>query len=239
MQPVSALNPRLPAESPVSQTAAFLNESRTTLYSINPGQPARALTTRSTLSRPSFSLNDWVWTAGPGGNGATEVVAFRPTGVAEGAAVPSVTLAPSWLAGRSVKEFRVSREGVRALVISEQNGRTRVQVAGIIRAGDGTPRELTQPVTLATDSNPDQGAWVNDTTVVVLKGAAAANVTPELLSLTSGQPQQLAPWPGLVALSAGNGAEEIYGQSAEGIFQRLGNGWSTQIKGPIDPSFPG
>lgn len=239
MQPVSALDPRFPAESPVSQTAAFLNESRTTLYSINPGQPARALTTRSTLSRPSFSLNDWVWSAGPGGNGATEVVAFRPTGVAEGASVPSVTLAPAWLAGRSVKEFRVSREGVRALVISEQNGKTRVQVAGIIRGGDGTPRELTQPITLATDSNPDQGAWVNDSTVVVMKGAAAANVTPELLSLTSGQPQQLAPWPGLVALSAGNGPEEIYGQSSEGIFQRLGNGWSPQIKGPIDPSYPG
>ncbi|WP_314213717.1 LpqB family beta-propeller domain-containing protein [Pseudarthrobacter equi] len=239
MQPVSALDPRFPAESPVSQTAAFLNESRTTLYSINPGQPARALTTRSTLSRPSFSLNDWVWSAGPGGNGATEVVAFRPTGVAEGASVPSVTLAPAWLAGRSVKEFRVSREGVRALVISEQNGKTRVQVAGIIRGGDGTPRELTQPTTLATDSNPDQGAWVNDSTVVVMKGAAAANVTPELLSLTSGQPQQLAPWPGLVALSAGNGPEEIYGQSSDGIFQRLGNGWSPQIKGPIDPSYPG
>jgi len=239
MQPVSALDPRFPAESPVSQTAAFLNESRTTLYSINPGQPARALTTRSTLSRPSFSLNDWVWSAGPGGNGATEVVAFRPTGVAEGASVPSVTLAPAWLAGRSVKEFRISREGVRALVISEQNGKTRVQVAGIIRGGDGTPRELTQPTTLATDSNPDQGAWVNDSTVVVMKGAAAANVTPELLSLTSGQPQQLAPWPGLVALSAGNGPEEIYGQSSEGIFQRLGNGWSPQIKGPIDPSYPG
>ncbi|MFN3924815.1 MAG: LpqB family beta-propeller domain-containing protein, partial [Pseudarthrobacter sp.] len=61
MQPVSSLNPRLPAESPVSQTAAFLNDSRTTLYSISPGQPARALTTRSTLSRPSFGLNEWVW----------------------------------------------------------------------------------------------------------------------------------------------------------------------------------
>lgn len=239
MQPVSALNPRLPAESPVSQTAAFLNEGRTTLYSITPGQPARALTTRSTLSRPSFGLNEWVWTAGPGGNGATEVVAFRPAGVAEGAAVPSVTLAPAWLAGRTVKEFRISREGVRALVISEQNGKTRVQVAGIIRGGDGTPRELTAPVTLATDSNPDQGVWVSDTTVAVMKGSPSTNVTPELLSLTSGQPQQLAPWPGLVAISAGNGAEEVYGQSAEGIFQRLGNGWSPQIKGPIDPSFPG
>lgn len=239
MQPVSSLNPRLPAESPVSQTAAFLNDSRTTLYSISPGQPARALTTRSTLSRPSFGLNEWVWSAGPGGSGDTEVVAYRPAGIAEGATVPSVTLTPAWLAGRTVKEFRISREGVRALVISEQNGKTRVQVTGIIRGGDGTPRELTPPITLATGSNPDQGAWVTDTTIAVMKGSAASNVTPELLSLASGQPQQLAPWPGLVALSAGNGPEDIYAQSAEGIFQRLGNGWSPQIKGPTDPSFPG
>ncbi|MHC6592498.1 LpqB family beta-propeller domain-containing protein [Arthrobacter sp. C152] len=239
MQPVSALSPRYPAESPVSQTAAFLNDSRTTLYSISPGQPARALTTRSILSRPSFSVNDWVWTAGPGATGATEVVAFHPSGVAEGAAVPSVTLAPSWLAGRTVKEFRVSRDGVRALVISEQNGKSRVQVAGIIRAGDGTPRELTTPVSLVSSTDPDQGVWVSSTTVAVMKGSAGSNVTPELLSLASGQPQQLAAWPGLVAISAGNGADDIYAQSAEGIFQRLGNGWSPQIKGPIDPAFPG
>ena len=239
MQPVSSLTPRFPAESPVSQTAAFLNDSRTTLYSINPGQPARALTTRSTLTRPSFGLSGWLWSAGPGAEGGTEVVAFRPTGVAEGATVPAVTLTPAWLAGRTVKEFRISREGVRALVISEQNGKTRVQITGIIRGGDGTPRELTPPVTLATESGPDQGVWVSDTTVAVMKGAAGSNVTPELLSLTSGQPQQLAPWPGLVALSAGNGPEEIYAESAEGLFQRLGNGWSPQIKGPIDPSFPG
>jgi hypothetical protein len=239
MQPVSSLNPRLPAESPVSQTAAFLNDSRTTLYSISPGQPARALTTRSTLTRPSFGLNEWVWSAGPGATGGTEVVAYHPEGIAEGATVPSVTLTPAWLAGRTVKEFRISREGVRALVISEQNGKTRVQVTGIIRGGDGTPRELTPPITLATGSEPDQGAWVSDTTIAVMKGSAASNVTPELLSLASGQPQQLVPWPGLVALSAGNGPEDIYAQSAEGIFQRLGNGWSPQIKGPTDPSFPG
>ncbi|WP_432244825.1 LpqB family beta-propeller domain-containing protein [Arthrobacter sp. G.S.26] len=239
MQSVSALGPRFPAESPVSQSTAFLNEGRTTLYSIVPGQPARALTTRSTLTRPSFSLNDWVWTAGPGAAGETEVVAFRPAGVAEGAALPSVSLSPAWLAGRTVKEFRISREGVRALVISEQNGVTRVQVAGIIRAADGTPRELTAPVTLVTGSNPDQGVWVNDTTVAVMKSSTASNVTPEILSLTSGAPQQLAPWPGLLSLSGGNGPDEIFAQSAEGIFQRLGNGWSPQIKGPTEMSFPG
>lgn len=239
MQPVSSLGPRYPAESPVSQTVAFLNESRTTLYSMVPGQPARALTTRSTITHPSFSIYDWVWAAGPGATGGTEVVAYRPIGVAEGAAVPTVTLTPSWLAGRTVKELKISREGVRALVISEQNGKTKVQIAGIIRNADGTPRELTAPITLVASGEPDQGVWVNDTTVAVMKASAGSNVTPELLSLTSGQPQQLAPWPGLVWLSAGNGLEEIYGQSAEGIFQRLGNGWSPQLKGPIDPSFPG
>lgn len=239
MQSVAEFKPAFPAESPVSQSVAFLNESRTTLYTMIPGQPARAVTTRSALSRPSFGPDDWVWTAGPDATGAAEIVAFKPTGTAEGADLPSVSLTPDWLSGRTVKEVRISREGVRALVISEQNGQSRVQVAGIIRAADGTPRELTAPVTLDPASAADQGVWVDDTMVAVMKGSASANVTPELLSLTLREQQQLAPWPGLVSLSAGNGAEELFAQSAEGVFQRLGNGWSLQLSGPIHPSFPG
>jgi hypothetical protein len=239
IQSVAALEPRAPAESPVSQSAAFLRAGHTTLYSIVPGQVARALTTRASLSRPSFDRYDWVWTAGPGATGATEVVAYRPVGAAEGAALPTVSLAPGWLAGRTVKEFRVSREGARALVISEQNGKTKVQLTGVIRAADGTPRDLTAPMTLLTARDPDQGVWVDDATIAVQKGSASETVIPELLSLTSAQPEPLAPWPGLTALSAGNGPEEIFAQSAEGIFQRLGNGWSPQLKGPVDPAFPG
>jgi len=239
IQSVSALAPRLPAESPVSQSVAFLDAGRTTLYSIVPGQPARSLTTRASLSRPSFGRYDWVWTAGPGAGGATEVMAYRPAGIAPGAAVPTVTLTAPWLVGRIVKEFRISREGTRALVISELNGRTTVQITGIVRTGDGTPRDLTAPITLLASHNQDQGVWVNDTTVAVMKGSATESVTPELLSLTADAPQQLAPWAGLTALSAGNGPADIFGQSAEGIFQRLGNGWAPQLKGAIDPSFPG
>jgi len=239
IQSVRALAPRVPAESPVSQAAAFLNAGRTTLYSILPGQPARALTTRAGLSRPSFDRFDWVWTAGPGSKGATEVIAYHPAGTAPGANVPAAPMTPPWLAGRTVKEFRISREGTRALVISELNGKTSVQITGIIRTGDGTPRDLTAPITLLAARAPDRGVWVSDTTVAVMKSSLNDNVTPELLSLTAGAPQQLAPWPGLTALSAGNGPAEIYGQSTEGIFQRLGNGWSPQLKGAIDPSYPG
>ncbi|MFJ4168438.1 LpqB family beta-propeller domain-containing protein [Paenarthrobacter sp. NPDC089714] len=239
IQSVAGLGPHSPAESPVSQTAAFLNGDRTTLYSIEPGQPARQLTTRSTLTGPSFSPQDWVWTSGPGANGATEIVAFKPTGVAPGMAIPSTTITPAWLSGRTVKEFRVSREGARALIISVANGKTAVQVAGIVRNPDGTPKDLTAPVTLFTNSSPDQGAWVNGSTVVVMAASATGTVVPELLSLASGDPQQLAPWDGLTSLSAGNGSEQIYGQSAAGVFQRVGNGWELQLKGPTEPAFPG
>ncbi|AOY70551.1 MULTISPECIES: LpqB family beta-propeller domain-containing protein [Paenarthrobacter] len=237
---VAGLGPHAPAESPVSQTIAFLNGDKTTLYVIEPGQEtARQLTTRSTLTGPSFSPGDWVWTAGPGASGATEVVAFKPTGIAAGMAVPSVTMTPAWLSGRTVKDFRVSREGTRALVISEANGKTAVQVTGIVRNPDGTPKDLTVPVNLVTSSEPDQGVWVNGSSVAVMAGSATATVVPELLSLASGDPQQLAPWDGLTSLSAGNGPEQIFGQSEAGVFQRVGNGWELQLKGPTEPSFPG
>lgn len=239
MQPVTGLGPRMPAESPVSQAVAFLNADHTSLYSILPGQPARQLTTRSVLTHPSFSMQDWVWTAGPGANGAAEVVAFRPSGVAQGMAVPTVSIAPPWLTGRTVKDFRVSRDGARALVISELNGKASVQITGIVRNADGAPKDLTAPVTLLSSTSPDQGVWVNGITVAVMRASATGMVVPELLSLTSGEPQELAPWEGLTSLSAGNGAEEIFGQSAEGVFQRVGNGWELQLKGPVEPAFPG
>ncbi|MFW0774584.1 LpqB family beta-propeller domain-containing protein [Paenarthrobacter nitroguajacolicus] len=239
IQSVAGLGPHSPAESPVSQTAAFLNGDRTTLYSIEPGQPARQLTTRSTLTGPSFSPNDWVWTAGPGANGAAEVVAYKPTGTAPGTGVPSVTMTPSWLTGRTVKDFRVSREGTRALVISEANGKSAVQITGIVRNPDGVPKDLTLPITLLSSTAADQGAWVNGSTVAVMSGSPTSTVVPELLSLASSEPQQLAPWDGLTSLSVGNGAEQIYGQSAAGIFQRVGNGWELQLKGPTEPAFPG
>ncbi|MFE4197800.1 LpqB family beta-propeller domain-containing protein [Paenarthrobacter sp. NPDC056912] len=239
IQSVAGLGPHSPAESPVSQTAAFLNGDKTTLYSVEPGQPARQLTTRSTLTGPSFSPHDWVWTAGPGASGAAEVVAFKPTGIAPGMAVPTVTLTPPWLSGRTVKDFRVSREGTRALVISEANGKSSVQIAGIVRNADGAPKDLTTPITLLSTASADQGVWVNGSTVAVMSSSATGTVVPELLTLASGEPQQLAPWDGLTSLSAGNGSEQIYGQSVAGIFQRVGNGWELQLKGPTEPAFPG
>ncbi len=167
-------------------------------------------------------------------------MAYRPVGVAEGAAVP-IGHPGAGVACRQDGEGPedLPRRRARAWSFRNRTARPGSRSPASSARADGTPRELTAPITLATGSDPDQGVWVNDTTVAVMKGSAAANVTPELLSLTSGQPQQLAPWPGLVCAQRRQRAEEIYGQSAEGIFQRLGNGWSPQLKGPLRSSFPG
>ncbi|MGG5171201.1 LpqB family beta-propeller domain-containing protein [Pseudarthrobacter sp. J1738] len=239
LKDTSALGPRYPAAAPASASYAFLNDQRTTMYTIVPGQSARAVTTRSRLSRPSFDPQNWVWTAGPGGTGAEEIVAYRPDGVREGATMPSVILTPSWLAGRAVKEFQVSRDGTRALVISSANGSTAVQLVGIVRSSDGTPRELTSPMTLPSTSSPDQGVWVSDSTVAVMATSATASVTPELLTLRSGQAQNLPALQGLLALSAGNGVQDLYARTKDGILQRVGNSWAQQTTGVLDPKFPG
>ena len=55
------------------------------------------------------------------------------------------------------------------------------------------------PMTLLATNDPDQGVWVDDTTVAVMKGSPSDAVTPELLFLTSSHPQKLAPWPGLTS----------------------------------------
>lgn len=119
------------------------------------------------------------------------------------------------------------------------NGKSSVQVTGIVRNPDGTPKDLTAPITLISSAPADEGVWVNSTTVAVMKGSSSQNVVPELLSLTSSQPQLLPAWPGLTTISAGNGPDQIFGQSAAGVFQRVGNGWELQLKGPVDPAFPG
>ena len=84
IQSVAALAPRSPAESPGLAVGGLpQRRPRARCTPSCPASPPRALTTRATLTRPSFGRYDWVWTAGPGANGATEVVAFRPAGVAD------------------------------------------------------------------------------------------------------------------------------------------------------------
>jgi hypothetical protein len=43
----------------------------------------------------------------------------------------------------------------------------------------------------------------------------------------------------MMTVSAGNGTQDIYAQTPEAIFVRVGNSWVPQTEGVKDPAFPG
>ncbi|NUP74906.1 MAG: hypothetical protein HOQ07_09720, partial [Sinomonas sp.] len=237
---VSAFGPQYPAAAASQHVYAFLGADGKALYSVLPGQPARLLDSRQRFSPPSVDPREWVWSAGPGANGGTEVAAFNPVSVAQGADIPHVTVAASWLAGRTVKALRVARDGARILVLSEADGQTVLQVAGIVRGPDGAPRALTDPLTLPmTAKNADVALRVDESTIVVSGTSSGDPVAPELVSLQGGDPRQLSPLPGIQSMSAGNGEQSIYAMTRDGIFLLVRTSWIEQGKGAAQLAFAG
>jgi hypothetical protein len=108
------------------------------------------------------------------------------------------------------------------------------------RAADGTPRELSAPITLSTtEKSPQRAVWVDDTTILVSGVSANDPVAPELVSLRGGDPRQLPQLPGIEAISAGNGDQEIYAQTPAGVFALVRTTWTELGKGVEGLSFAG
>ncbi|MDQ6752355.1 MAG: LpqB family beta-propeller domain-containing protein [Actinomycetota bacterium] len=227
--------PTHPALSYAKNLYAFLNADRSQLYTVVPGQAEQAVARGASLTPPSFSPQDWVWTAT--GDGKGTVLAVHPEAGKPGQPAPAVALNVQWLLGRTVTSFRVSRDGSRALVVSEQNGVSTVQITGILRTGD-VPKELTAPITLVNSVNATVGVWVNETSIAVMQPSATDQVVVEILDLKA-DAQQLAPLAGMVGLSGGNGALDLYGQTSSGLYVRVGNGWTLQGKDITEASFAG
>ncbi|MCH6469639.1 LpqB family beta-propeller domain-containing protein [Sinomonas terrae] len=237
---VSQLDPSDPAAAASLHVYAFLGDDGRSLYSIIPGQPARLLDSGQSLVPPSIAPDDWVWSALPDSGSPGQIVAFKPIGTGQNATVPHATVSAPWLAGRTVKSLRVSRDGVRALVLSEANGQTLLQVSGIVRGADGTPQALTNPITLpVTAKNPDVALWVDESTIVVSETSSTAQVAPELVSLQGGEPRQISPLTGIQSLSAGNGDTAIYAMTPNGIYLLVRTSWTEQGKGATELSFAG
>lgn len=237
---VSQLDPSDPAAAASEHVYAFLGDEGRSLYSIVPGQPARLLESGQSLTPPSIAPDDWVWSAAPDSGGAGHVVAFKPVGAAQNSAPPQATVAAPWLAGRTVKSLRISRDGVRALVLSEADGQTFLQVSGIVRGSDGAPQSLTNPITLpVTAKNPDIALWVDESTIVVSETSSTAQVSPELVSLQGGEPRQISPLKGIQSLSAGNGDTAIYAMTPDGIYLLVRTSWTDQGQGAAQLAFPG
>lgn len=229
---VAALAPQDPAMAASAKAFAFLNGDRDELLTVAPGGVIKMRHGGAALTAPSFDPWNWVWTANGDGSGRVTSVPFGDGNK------DTVQVNAEWLSGKRVTELKISRDGARALIIAAANGKSEVYISGVIRSADGSPKALVEPISLQPGVPVDSGAWLGETSVVVMKASADAEVKPEILRL-DGEPQDIAALHGMLNISAGNSAQQIYGQTGAAIFGRSGNSWSQQVPGVTEPSFAG
>ncbi|MCC3280988.1 LpqB family beta-propeller domain-containing protein [Arthrobacter caoxuetaonis] len=230
---LSEYGPREPAVSADLATIAFLSSDAGTLLVTGPGKDVAPVASGSGLSAPSVDPEGWIWSASDEPSGS-KVIAVGPDLKPSGQ--PGLT--PSWLEGMKVKELRISRDGARALLVVEQNGTARVLIAGVVRSSGGTPQTLTAPLEVWTDDPVTTAVWVGETSVAALQKGQDERLTPVILDPTE-ENRTLAPWDGGFSLSGGDGPEDLFLQTADAIYKKLGNGWIKEIDGLRDPAFPG
>ncbi|MHA7281665.1 LpqB family beta-propeller domain-containing protein [Arthrobacter sp. TMS2-4] len=233
LDPVRALAPRDPATSISGSAYSFLDADREALYVTAPGSEARVVLRGSALTKPSFDPDNWLWTTRSAG-GQREVLAVPPGGTEANAAV----LAAGWLGDRSVKELLVARDGSRALIVTERDGKDEVLLTGITRSTEGVPQSLTTPLTLPTDGAIDTATWAGQS-VIVASSVGPGEATPVILHL-DGDRESMAALAGVLGLSAGSDAEDtLYAEAAGTLYRRIGGSWVDEQVEVMDPSFPG
>lgn len=233
MDSVAHLAPTAPAISYSGKNFAFLNASATQLYTVAPGQPVAVAANGVGLTPPSFAPNGWLWSAA--GDGSGTVVAINTNAGVKDA--PPVILTVPWLVGQHVTTLRISRDGTRALIISEANGVNRVSITGIFKSSD-VPKELTAPNNLVHTGSPVLGVWVDDSSVAVMAPSATEPVVIEILDLARA-PASLSELGGVQWLSAGSGVRNVHAQTSNEIYSLVGNNWDLTGKDLAQASFAG
>ncbi len=185
------------------------------------------------LAPPSVDRLGWVWTASAGPEGPV-ITAVRAGGAQQ-------VVRADWLAGRTVHEVRVARDGTRVAVLSTDASGFSLDVAGVVRDQEGTPLQLGEPIaTGATLTEASRVVWVDESTLGVLGKTAAATATTVYLVPLAGQTRALPALEGIVALAGGKGERALYVTTSEGeLYVRSGPGWAFVADGVRAPSFPG
>ncbi|AIY01301.1 hypothetical protein ART_1702 [Arthrobacter sp. PAMC 25486] len=233
MVSVQELAPAVPAVSYSGGNFAFRAGAGNQIYSVVPGQQPVLAIAGVALTPPSFAPNGWLWSAA--GDGSGTVIAIKP---GDGGALGNpVVITVPWLVGQQVSTLRVSRDGTRALVISEANGVNRVSITGLFKTGD-VPKELTEPLSLVHTGAPTLGVWAGESSVAVMAPSSTEPVTIQILDLARG-PVEMDELAGVEWISAGSGVRNVHAQTASEFYSNVGNSWAVAAKELRQASFAG
>ncbi|MCQ9163052.1 LpqB family beta-propeller domain-containing protein [Arthrobacter sp. STN4] len=230
---VAALGPNEPAMSYNEKNFAFLSADGDHAFTVSAGHPPDNVASGVALTAPSFAPNGWLWTAAGDGSGMVFAANADPGAKA---AAPVVLTVP-WLTGREVTTFRISRDGTRALVISNAHGESQVSITGISVSGQ-VPKALTEPINLAHEGAPTIGVWTGETSVAAMAPSTTSEVAIQVLDFAR-PTSTLAPLKGATWLSAGAGLHDVHAQTPSQMYSQAGNSWQPAVKGLGQASYAG
>jgi hypothetical protein len=190
----------------------------------NPSAAAtvQTLDHRAGLVAPAVDTRGFVWSV-PEAQPAA-LTAFAATGDA-------VPVASAWADATRIDAMALSRDGTRLAAIVAMGGESVIEVAGIVRAGDGTPQSLGQPMLLAV--LPGSGidiTWLDDETLGALSHSADGVVE---LQQTVGGPSTTTATPDDATTIAGSTGSAVRLRTADGsLYAQRGSNWE-QVTGGI------
>ncbi|WP_431220482.1 LpqB family beta-propeller domain-containing protein [Leifsonia xyli] len=217
---VAALRPTAITLSASRDQAAVLAPAGA--YSVRKnGDPVR-VDARPGLIGPSLDADGWVWSVPGSSPGAIQVAG------ASGGDVH--LLSANWPNATAILSLAVSRDGTRLAALLRTAGGTSLMAAGIVRAGNGSPTSLTEPVELAVPgSGARSAAWTSDLTIAVLSVGNGEATTIAQQTVGGQQTTTSGPAGGRTIVGAAGLAPYVV-LSADGtLLAPTGTGWQAQL----------
>ena len=235
MPDISSYDPQSPAMSPLGNSYAFLNGSKTELWLVSEQGKLALGASGGRLITPSMDASGWTWTADN-----TEQNPLIATPAAESGKGEARPITVQWLENSKISSLRISRDGARALVVASKDGESQVYVAGVIRDAEGAPRGLAEkPLRIYPEVPVNTAVWESDRSIVV--AALSSTETVEAAQLTfEGGSERFQVLLGMEGIAAGSGGRrDIYAETSDKIYTRVGNSWHVLDDYAKDISYAG
>jgi hypothetical protein len=204
-------------------------------------EPTRTLDPFATsLTQPVYDADGYLWIAGADNRGDERIFVFDSVS-SDPTAAPEPIRAP-WLDGRRVVALAVSADAARLLVVTTALNGSDVQLglSGIVRATNGEPTALTEPLREAQSLGVIQDVtWLDPVNYAVLgKVEEADAMRPWLGTLGAGvdgamsESSRLSEVPGATSITTVGGPRGIIiVTSDDRVLARAGSTWRPIVRG--------
>nr|NLD41092.1 hypothetical protein [Actinomycetales bacterium] len=225
-------HPAIPYEG-VDAPRVVIADGGTSLLTVpDDGSEPTVLFTGEDLSPPSIDRYGFIWTTQ--GGIAHEIVAVRADG-------SLYRIDATWLEGRRVSSVRLAVDGARAVVVSNTEDRTFVELVGVGRDSLGRPRSLGEPLRIAEflDEVLDS-TWAGPVSLVIL-GTTVADDTVRVHRVSIGGLNTVLPLvaDAVAVASSRNERSVVVTNSSGALYLRSGAAWQMVVTGIADPVYSG